>query len=169
MPRYRVTAPLLPGLLLLLLPALAAYPWQLPFGSDLALPMLGLLTAFFCALRYPGLLLSPIIFLAGLACDLFTRAPLGYWALLFMAASICAALAATLAERYGALIGWLCLLVMAPLAAGAAWGLSSLYMEHWLDIRAISDGLLMALILLPLPILLLIGLEPLLMLRTDRV
>jgi len=33
---YKLTAIVIPALLLLFLPAFAAYPWQLPAGGDLA-------------------------------------------------------------------------------------------------------------------------------------
>jgi hypothetical protein len=165
--RYRMTGMLLPSLVLLALPALAAYPWRLPFGETLALPLVGVMTTYFCAQRYTGLLLAPVAFLAGLACDLFTRAPLGYWALLCVLAAICGGASSYYAQRLGPWFGWLCLLLMAPLSAALVWGLSSLYLWQLQDVALVRDGLVMALLLLPLPLVLLVGLEPLLTVRTD--
>lgn len=165
---YRPTGLLLPSLTLLALAAFAAYPWRLPFGESFALPLVAMLTVYVCALRYPGLLLAPVGFLAGLACDLFTRAPLGFWALLLVVAAICATGSRTLAERYGARLGWLCVLAMAPLSAALVWGLWSLYLWQPQAVRPLVDSLAMALLLLPLPLMLLVGLEPLLTVYPER-
>ncbi len=165
---YRLTAPLLPALLLLFLPALAAYPWQLPVETGLVLPFLTLLVILFCALRYPGLLFSPLVFLSGLACDLFTRSPLGYWTLLFLLTLACARTAASLVTRRGPFFGWLCSGLTLILAAAAAWGLASLYQFEWQPVDKIRNGLFFALLLLPVPALLLTGMEHWLILPAER-
>jgi hypothetical protein len=158
MPLNRPVAILLPAALLLLLAAFAAYPWRLPFGAGFALPLLGLLTTAIAASRHAALPSLLLAFAAGLACDLSTHAPLGFWALLGVVAAMYGGAMAGNDERRG---GWLRLLPVAPLSAGLVWGLSSLYLWQRQPLQPILDGLGMAVLLLPLVLLLLIGLEPL--------
>ena len=165
---YRLSAPVLPIFLLLLLPALAAYPWQLPIGTSLALPFLTLLVILFCALRYPGILVSPVVFVSGMLCDLFTRSPLGYWVLLFLLALACARATTLIVESHGRFAGWLCFFITLAFTPFAALAVASLYQFEWQAPTATIEGMLMALALLPLPVLLLVGLEKLLILPTDN-
>jgi len=107
---YKTGSAVLPVLLLFWLATLAAYPWVFPdicavlrdgslsplaarnavrgagaaTGDGLVLPFVGSLTVLFCALRYPGLLPAPMVFLAGIAFDLFTNAPLGLWTFIML-------------------------------------------------------------------------------------
>jgi hypothetical protein len=170
---YRLTAILIPGLMLGLLPAFAAYPWQMPMGGDLALPFLTLATIVFCALRYPGLIPSPLIFLSGLACDLFTRSPLGFWSLLFLLAQFCGSAGNALARNFIVLNSgrWLvaaCFGVTLLASMLAAWGLASLYQSEWQNFLTMVEGMAVALLLLPLPLLVLISFENLLIFRTPE-
>lgn len=166
--KYRYTALVLPAALLLLLPALAAYSWQMPFGGGLALPFLTLLTILFSALRYPGLMLSPLVFASGLACDLFTRSPLGYWTLLFLITLSCAHMTTLIVERRGRLAGWLCFCITVITMSALAWFLASLYQFEWQELRKTVDGMIMALVILPFPALFLVGLENLLILKRAK-
>ena len=165
--KYRLSAPILPFFLLLFLPALAAYPWQMPFGTSLIFPFLTMLMVLFCALRYPGLLFSPIVFFSGLACDLFTRSPLGFWTFLFLITLSCARTTTAIVERFGRPTGWVCFFVSLFFLTTLAWGTASLYQMEWQDPYTSIEGMVMALVLLPLPALFLAGLEKLLILRSE--
>jgi len=165
---YRLTAPVLPVLLLFLLPALAAYPWQMPMGTSLALPFLTLLVILFCTLRYPGILVSPVVFISGLACDLFTRSPLGYWTFLFLITLSCARAITLVVESHGRMAGWICFFFALAFITFVAWAVASLYQFAWQIPALTIEGMLMALALLPLPVLLLVGLEKLLILPEDN-
>jgi len=157
--RYRITALLLPLLLLAFLPALAAYHWRIPLGEGLAFPFLGVLVVLFCALRYPDLLPSPLVFGSGLAFDLFTRSPLGYWTLIMLIALALARFTASLHERRGSVVLALGYLLLPMVLTFIAWGSASLYQFSWQPAAKTIEGMLMALILLILPVMLLIGLE----------
>ena len=165
--RYRITALLLPVLLLAFLPALAAYPWHLPLGDGLAFPFLTVLVMMVCALRYPGLLPSPVVFLSGLACDLFTRSPIGYWTLLMLVTLALCRLTVTLSEQYGRLLALFCYALMPVSITVLAHALASLYQFSWQPIRPLLEGMLMALILLMAPLMLLLGLETVLITKKD--
>ena len=171
--RYRITALILPVLLLALLPALAAYPWHLPLGNGLAFPFLTVLVMMVCALRYPGLLPAPVVFLSGLACDLFTHSPTGYWTLLMLLILALCRLTVTLSEQYGRLLAFFCYALLPASILVLAHALASLYQFSWQPMRPLFEGLLMALILLVVPLMLLLGLEAVLItpkndLRTRR-
>ncbi len=166
---YRLTALLLPGFLLLALPALAAYPWQMLVGQTTALPFLTLLTILFGAVRYPGLFLSPLVFLSGLLCDLFTHSPLGFWTLLFLLALACARTTTLLTAERGPLVIALCLTAVLIFMTASVWGLTSLYQFAWQDLRISIEGMSMALLLAPVPALFVLGLEKLLILKNEKV
>ena len=168
MSNYRLTALLVPAALLLVLPAFAAYPWQIPLGSSLALPFLLLLTILFAGLRYPALLPSPLVFLSGLLCDLFTRSPLGFWTFLALFALLCTRIPAPFLHNRSA---WLRTVVFAfslVIVTMATWALASLYQLEWQEPRTTIDGLVAALFLLPVPALLFIGVEKGLILKKRR-
>ena len=166
--QYRFTALFPPIILLLALPALAAYSWQVPIGKSLALPLLTLLTILFGSLRYPGLFLSPLVFLSGLLCDLFTRSPFGFWTLLFLITLACARSTTLIVEQRGRLAGTVCFILTLIFMTANVWGLSSLYLMEWQDLRTSLEGMIMAFVLLPVPALFLVGLEKLLILKNEK-
>ncbi len=166
---YRSTALLLPAFLLLALPAFAAFPWQITFGQAIALPFLTLLTILFGSVRYPGLFLSPIVFISGLLCDLFTRSPLGFWTLLFLLTLACARATTLLTAQRGDLATYLCLVTALIFMTASVWGLTSLYQLAFQDVRPTIEGMLMALLLLPVPALLLVGLEKLFIFKNEKI
>ncbi len=166
---YRYTALLLPTFLLLALPAFAAYPWQIPLGKSTALPLLTLLTILFGSVRYPGLFLSPFVFISGLLCDLFTHAPLGFWTLLFLLTLACARTTILITRQRGQLAIYLCMFATLIFMTGSVWALSSLYKFAWQDVQTILEGMFMALLLLPAPALILVGLEKLLILKDQKI
>ncbi len=164
---YRFTALVLPTFLLIFLPAMAAYPWHFPLGNALALPFLTLLTILFATLRYPGLLLSPLVFLSGLICDLATRSPLGFWILLFLITLSCARTTSQLVVQRGLLMGSLGFGVILVLIPVCVWGLSSLYQFEWQNPDISINGMIMAVILFPLPFFLFLGLEKAFILKKE--
>jgi len=160
--RYRMTALVLPVMLLAFLPTLAAYQWHMPLGDGLAFPFLTILVVLICALRYPGLLPSPLVFCSGLACDLFTRSPLGYWTLIMLLTLVLARLTVTFHQGHGRLIRGASTLILPAFITLIAWILASFYELSWQPPRPIIEGMLMALLLLVVPVSLLMGFETLL-------
>ena len=165
MPDYRIGAILLPALLLLFLPMLAAYPWHLPLGNELALPLLTMLVVLFCGLRYPTLLPSPLVFASGLACDLLTRSPMGYWTLVLLLALAASRTAHGLSKRLGRFVILLSWLVLPVFMGMIVHGLASLYQLAKQPVQTTIDGMIMALILFMGPLMLLTGLERVLILK----
>ncbi|MCF6198322.1 MAG: hypothetical protein L3J67_02805 [Hyphomicrobiaceae bacterium] len=166
--RYRITALVLPVMLLAFLPTLAASQWHMPLGDGLAFPFLTVLVVLICALRYPGLLPSPLVFCSGLACDLFTRSPLGYWTLVMLITLALARFAETFHEHHGRLVRAVSTVLLPAFITLIAWILASLYELSWQPVRTTIEGMLMALLLLIVPVLLLMGLETLLITKKQN-
>jgi len=166
--RYRFTSYLPPVGVLLVLPGFAAFDWSLPLGGALTPPFLTLLIFYFCVVRYPELILSPLLLPVGLATDLFTRSPMGYWTLLFILAFACALLTTRLVDSLGKAVGWLCFALTLFICAAAAWALWSLYLGGFQDGWRVAGALAMALLLFPLPVMLFVALEPLLIIKPER-
>jgi len=165
-PGYRFTSLIMPAFLLVMIPAFAAYPFDAPVGGGLTLPFLTLLSILFIAFRYPGLLPSPLVFISGLACDLFTGAPIGFWSLLFLLALAGARLLGSL-SRGRTLAVAAGFLASSIIAAIAAWGLASLYGQNWQEGWKFTRAMIMAGVLMPLPAMALAAFEDVLIFRGD--
>jgi rod shape-determining protein MreD len=103
-------------------------------------PYLVIWVIYFWAVRLPGRLPVAAIFACGVAIDLFTAGPLGFWPLVYLISHGFSALSARLLDRrgYAALCGGFCLV-----SAGAgivAWGLGCLYFGAWIDLMGPARG-----------------------------
>jgi hypothetical protein len=86
---------------------------------------------------------------------------------LLLLTTICAKFSTHIVDRFTPLSGWLCIPPMLFMTASAVWALSSLYYVEWQNWQSAAEGLIMAVLMSPLPLVVLLGLEPLLVLRAD--
>ncbi|RMF07385.1 MAG: hypothetical protein D6773_03575 [Alphaproteobacteria bacterium] len=108
-----------------------------------------LLIFLFCAM--PQRLVPPwLVFLAGLATDILTAGPAGYWAMIYL-------LTYTLARQFaggrrlrGAAHIWLSFAATGALAGACAWAIASLYYFRLIEWQPIAFGVGAAVGLLPL-------------------
>ena len=81
---WTVAAAILPGLTAMVAALVAAMPWGLPDSAAFAWPLVALSVISFWSARQPQLMPPPLVFVLGVAIDLVTAGPIGYWALLFL-------------------------------------------------------------------------------------
>jgi rod shape-determining protein MreD len=81
---------LIPGVLVVLLTLLVAAPWGLGAAMRQTLPMLPLLAIVHGCLRQPQFMPAGLAFASGIALDVLTHGPLGYWSLVFLSAHLAA-------------------------------------------------------------------------------
>lgn len=127
----------------------AAVPWGLPGETTFILPFLTLLLVFLFSSPRRTMMPAWLVFLAGLATDILTAGPLGYWAFLY---TLCHALARSMAHRMPArsvAVLWLQFTLAAAISASAAWGLAALYYLRVIDWWPIALGAIAATLLCP--------------------
>jgi cell shape-determining protein MreD len=140
----------IPLIVLTLTFLLTAIPLGLPAEATFAPPMTMLAAIFFCAaspsLRLPAWL--AMIF--GLAADIATASPVGYWGLLALLAH--GAGASVAQERWARRFSLLWPLWAATAAAIglAAWGIASLYFLSWIGWQPVAYGVALSILALPL-------------------
>ena len=124
---------------IILLTLIAALPWGLPSEDRFFLPFLPVVAIYYWALRRPELVPEWFVFLSGLCLDTLTHGPLGYWALVYLAAYA----SGVMSQPFGntgslARIG----LFIASLSAVAfaAWAAASLYFVEFADWTAFARG-----------------------------
>lgn len=83
---HALRAALLPSLAILVAVVAAALPWGLPAAVAFVPPLLTGLLVFLFAVQRQALLAPWFVFVAGILHDLLTGGPVGYWALVFLAA-----------------------------------------------------------------------------------
>lgn len=139
-----------PSLVLFLAVVVAAVPWVLPAEASFILPLLLIIVVFILTLQRRRKLPGLSVFAAGLLMDILTAGPLGYWAALFLLTYTIAVQYRVRAVRveFGNL--WLVFAVTALLAAGAGWGLASLYFVRIIDWWPMVIGGFVAIALFPL-------------------
>ena len=139
-----------PSLVLFLAVVVAAVPWVLPAEASFILPLLLIIVVFILTLQRRRKLPGLSVFAAGLLMDILTAGPLGYWAALFLLTYMIALQYRVRAVRveFGNL--WLVFAVTALLAAGAGWGLASLYFVRIIDWWPMVIGGFVAIALFPL-------------------
>ena len=138
---------------LAVLTLIAALPWGLPSDNRFFLPLLPVVAIHYWSLRHGALIPEWGVFLAGLVLDILTLGPLGYWALIYLAAHMIALVSAPLASR-----GPASRLVLFGLAlisvAATAWVVSSVYALEPVDVGPYVIGVvyagLVALCLVPI-------------------
>ena len=118
---------------------IAALPWGLPSEDRFFLPLLPVIAIHYWSLRYPAMIPEWFVFVTGLGLDILTHGPLGYWALIYLAAHSIA----VLSEPFGrsGQVARVALFVPSLLAVAAlAWAVSSVYFFEWADWRPFALG-----------------------------
>ncbi len=75
---------IMPGVTVIVFTLLAALPWGLPSEARFLLPLLPYTAIHYWAVRRPHLMPEWLVFLSGLATDVLTHGPLGFWSLIFL-------------------------------------------------------------------------------------
>jgi len=133
----------LPTVLILATTLAAIVPWGAPPGAGYVLQVMPYMMAHLFIARGKGFVPSPVVFLAGLAMDVASAGPLGFWALIYLFGVLVARQLAggAATSRGGRLFG----LVLAVFALTAAQvGLASLYQLQWIDWQAVLVGTALA-------------------------
>lgn len=140
---------MVPGLSIAAIALIAALPWGVSADDRFALPLLPFVAITYWALRRPRHVPDWLVFLCGLALDVLTQGPLGYWAFVYLAGYAVARLAAPL---IGPQAGgrWLLPLTTLFTAAICAWALASLYFLALQDWRPFATGVVLAVLGYPL-------------------
>lgn len=103
----------------------------LPLGTSDDLltlgPQLVLCFVFFWAVHAPGRMPPLAIFVFGLAIDLFSAGPLGFWGLIYLSAYGLTLLVRGWLVKKGGLVLWAAFSGLAALSAALAWALGSVY------------------------------------------
>lgn len=139
-------APVVPALTVLVLVVLSVMPWGVGPSFHFVLPVMPFAAVHFWARAQSHLLPTAFVFAAGLAVDVLSYGPLGYWSLVYLTG-----LGLTVvSDRIGARSGfsdWLGFtFVMAGLAL-AAWLLASAYFVRLIDWKPMAwAAVLLALI-----------------------
>ena len=143
-------ATVLPALIVLVAVIVCAIPWGLPDGATFILPLVTATPIFYLAAQAEHGVPVWLAFLAGLATDILTAGPLGYWALIFL-------LTHSLAKAYrqtntrGSFAGlWLGFALSLVVVAALGWALASLYFVRFIDWRPMVIGVVSATLLFPL-------------------
>jgi rod shape-determining protein MreD len=117
---------IVPALSVAILAVLAVLPWGLPSQSRFVLPLLPFIAIHYWVSRKHQRLPEWVVFFCGLAVDVLTNGPLGYWSFIYLAGFALSSGARdirndTLVTRWLLFLSTLAVLVI------CAWGLSSLY------------------------------------------
>ena len=139
----RIVHFMLPSALILLAVAIAAAPLGLPTEASYILQVMPYMLAHLFLTRSKGFVPSPVMFVAGLAMDIASDGPLGFWPLVYLFGVLLARQlpVGLMQTRLGRLSGLL-LIVFALAAAQVA--LASLYQFRWIDWHAVLAGTLAA-------------------------
>lgn len=105
----RWTHTLMAALSVLVATVLAALPWGLPPELRLVPPLVPFLVIHFWTMRSVALVSELLVFAAGLALDVVTGGPAGYWALIYLVGYALTLALSVLAPSAGALTRWLAL------------------------------------------------------------
>lgn len=139
-----------PALVIFPAVVIAAVPWGLPVETTFVLPFITLLLVFLFAARRVDPAPSWLIFLAGLATDILTAGPLGFWALIYILTYTLARIlpGKSWTQTIGGL--WLVFLAAAVTAGAAGWAVASLYYFRVISWEPMALGIGAAIVLFPL-------------------
>lgn len=115
-----------------LLAVIAALPLGVPAEDRFFLPLLPVVAIHYWTLRHDAWLPEWVVFLAGLAVDIMTHGPLGYWALIYLLAHLIATLSARL-DIQGTLRRLILLGLAIAVLTVIAWVVASAYFFEILD------------------------------------
>jgi rod shape-determining protein MreD len=123
---------LMPAVSVALVTLLAALPWGLPSEARFLLPLLPYATIHFWAVRLPALMPEWLVFLSGLAADVLTHGPLGFWSLVYLLGYMLVQVLRDF-NRWGAAGRWLLFSITIALLAFAQWLVASVYFMNAAD------------------------------------
>lgn len=129
---------------------IAAVPWGLPGEITFVLPFMTLLLIFLFSLHRTPPIPAWLVFLSGLATDVLTAGPLGYWALLYTMTYTLGRLIFAKLPPVSLAKLWLSYAVIASLVALVGWGVASIYYLRIIDWWPIALGLLCSTAICPL-------------------
>lgn len=128
-----------PGCLVMIATMLAVLPWGLPSTARFTMPLLPYAVVHYWLVRRPALLPEWLAFASGLAIDVLTNGPLGFWSLTFVAGVILSHHCEPLL-RVGPPGRWLHFAATLAMLAGVQWGLASLFFLRLLDWQPFAVG-----------------------------
>lgn len=145
----------IPGASVVLLTLLAALPWGLSSETRFLFPLLPYTAIHFWAVRRPTLMPEWLVFLAGLATDVLTHGPLGFWSLVFLLGLVLAHVFPTSWHGGGTVVRWLHFCVTLVLLAVAQWVIATAFFMSPIEWRPFASGALFAVLAYPVLALLL--------------
>ncbi|MFY0614296.1 MAG: hypothetical protein JXQ99_22400 [Hyphomicrobiaceae bacterium] len=133
----------LPTLLIVLAVLVAAAPLGANADASLVLQVMPYMMAHLFLVRGIGVVPSPVMFMAGIAMDIISSGPLGFWPLVYLFGVLVARqLPRGLTYTQSGRVSGLLLLVFA--LAAAQVGLASIYLLEWIDWHPVMAGTLIA-------------------------
>lgn len=140
---------LLPILVMMVMVLLAVFPWGLALDTRHVLPLLPALAILVMNLRRMHAVPEWAAFAAGLVLDALSAGPLGFWALIYLAAYALAALLHPFRGR-GIAQGWINVIAALALLAALQWALISLYGMSAAPLAPVMHATGLALLVYPL-------------------
>jgi rod shape-determining protein MreD len=154
-----VAGRVVPALSIAVLALIAVLPWGLPPDARFVLPLGPFIAIHYWASRHPDRLSEWVPFAAGLAVDVLSNGPLGYWSLIYLVGYMIA-VEAHLVTATGPAGRWLVFLASLALLVTAAWLIASLYYLELADWRPFAWAALLAGLAYPACALVLRSLDP---------
>lgn len=131
--RHRTWTFFLPGATLLLFAVFVTLPWGLDPELTYVPPLLILTMVFAWTIRHPTLMPGLIVFVIGVAVDVVTASPLGFWAFLFLCGYAVALHVARFDAQWQTLVIVMAYIPTSICIALLAWGLTSVYFAQLTD------------------------------------
>ncbi len=124
---------------IVLLTLIAALPWGLPSEDRFFLPFLPVVAIHYWGLRRPEFVPEWFVFMAGLGLDTLTHGPLGYWALVYLAAYAFGVLSQPFGNN-GFMVRTGVFVLSLLSVSFTAWAAASLYFVEFADWTAFARG-----------------------------
>ncbi len=140
---------LIPGVTLALATLLAVLPWGLSSDTRFLLPLLPFAVIHLWAVRQPALMPEWLVFLSGLATDVLTHGPLGFWSLVFLLGLVLAHVIRT-NGAWGNGGRWLHFCATLVVLALAQWVIAAAYFMSAIDWRPFLAAAFVAALIYPL-------------------
>ena len=145
-----------PALTVAIATLLAALPWGLPPGARFLLPLLPFAVIFNWSMRRPHAMPEWLAFASGLATDVLSHGPLGFWSLIYLLGFIVGRLM-PVPNDWGGLGQWLRFALTLAVLAVVQWSIASGYFLGFVDWQPVARGAVIAALLYPAIALLLGG------------
>jgi rod shape-determining protein MreD len=156
----------IPGLCVTFVTLLAALPWGLPPEARFVLPLMPYTVIHYWAVRRPGLMPEWLVFLSGLATDVLTHGPLGFWSLIFLSGFVAIQVSRPLSD-INPIVRWLHFAATLVFLGALQWLIASAYfMDAGIEWRPLARSVVVIALVYPLIALLFQPIERL-WLRTD--